>query len=155
MGCMVNGADAGQVEARVVVRALLEVDARRQAAAADVLLAAAWTDRRLRDPAAPPVTEYTGDEAVAAAGRIWTARVGLDNWRDAHGCWEDGGGAWREARMRVYSSGRVETQARAVGWFGARLDPAAFPLDRHALAWLVRPPPRPRAACGHSGKRGT
>ena len=126
-----------QVEARVEVRGLLDVCARTQAAWGDVVLAAAWTDRRLRDPAAPHVTEYAGDEAVAAAARIWTPRMGLDNWRDGHGCWEDGG-AWREARMRVYGSGRVETQARAVGRFAGRVDAAGYPLDAHALVWQVR-----------------
>ncbi len=126
-----------QVEARVEVREVVEVDARRQAVTADVLVTAAWMDRRLRDPLAAPVTEYKGDKAVEAAQRIWTARVGVDNWRDGLGCWEDGAGGWREARMRVYSSGRVETEARAVGRFAGRVDVAGFPWDTHALAWQV------------------
>ena len=138
-----------QVSVWVRLEGLLWVSERDQAFGAAVALSASWVDPRLRDPAAPAVTDYGRDEAAAAAARIWRPALALANYR---GPADAGGGGAGELRLRVHSTGRVEMEERVVGAFGARMDTAAFPLDAQDLAWQVPPPapaeaaPRPPAA---------
>ncbi len=118
-----------QVSVDLQLGAVFDVDERTQVFSADVILVTAWTDHRLRNPAAPAVTEY--DPAVVLdGGQIWSPRLTFANVREAT--------VRTEGVARVHNTGRVVVVERFVGRFTAPLDARDFPFDTQTLEWRLR-----------------
>ena len=109
--------------------AIFDVDERAQQFRADFVLTAHWNDPRLRDPAAPTVTEYGAE--VLDSGQIWDPELVLVNLRG-------GGAAGSDATVSVHNTGRVVAARRYVAALACPMDVRDFPYDAQTLVWRLR-----------------
>jgi hypothetical protein len=94
----------------------------------DFMLITTWTDPRLVNPAAPPVTVYS--TSVIDNGQIWSPRLTFANRRDLTNS--------IEGVVRVHNTGRVQVVQRYLATYSVSLDMRDFPFDTQTFAWNLR-----------------